>query len=137
MATFIITMTTLQYLQDLNAVFYSLFHPGIQDVFDWSETGTIIKGGEETHANAAGQGRRSGYPATSLIKGLHAGKKNRVRSCENGKLISKFPLNTLWEIKCNLKPSLQLLYYRGNRKKKGFWQPTICFQLFQMKDLTI
>lgn len=59
------------------------------------------------------------------------GGKNRVRSCENGKLISKFPLNTLWEIKCNLKPSLQLLYYRGNGNQQ------YVFQLFQMKDLTI
>lgn len=69
-----ILLSTVQYLQDLSAIFYSLFHPGVQDVFDWSETGPIIKGGEETHANGAGQGRWSGYPAASLIKGLYGGK---------------------------------------------------------------
>lgn len=62
---------TVRYLQDFGAVLYSLLHPGIQDIFDWSETGTIIKGGEETHANGAGQGRQTGYPAASLIKGLY------------------------------------------------------------------
>lgn len=60
-----------KYLQDFSAVFYSLIHPGIQNVFHWSETGTVIKGREETHADGAGQSRRSGGPPTSLVKGLY------------------------------------------------------------------
>ena len=45
---------TNEYLQDFSAVFDSLFHPGIHEVFDWSETATVIQGGEETHADGAG-----------------------------------------------------------------------------------
>lgn len=69
-------ISTVRYLQDFSAVFYSFIHPGIQDVFNWSETGTIIKGGEESHANGAGQGRWSGYSSASLIKGLYGWKKS-------------------------------------------------------------
>lgn len=41
-------------LQDISAVFYSVFYPGIQDVLHRSVTGAIIKRGEQTHANGAG-----------------------------------------------------------------------------------
>lgn len=93
MATVIIR-STVWYLQDLNAVFYSLFHPGIQDAFNWSETGPIIKGGEETHADGAGQGRRSGYPPASLVKGLYGGKMCLfTRENKDFQTISKIALN--------------------------------------------
>lgn len=90
MATVII-ISMVRYLQDLSAVLYSLIHPGIQDVFDWSETGTIIKGGEETHADGAGQGRSSGYPTASFIKGLYG--EESVFLLEKRELVSKMPLN--------------------------------------------
>jgi len=66
---------TDKYLQDLCAVLYALLHPGIHKVFHCSETGTVIEGGEETHADGAGQSTRRGDPPTSLIKGLYGEEK--------------------------------------------------------------
>lgn len=74
---------TVWYLQDLSAVLYPLLQPGIQDVFNWSETSAIIKSGEETHADGAGQGRWGGYPAPALIKGLRWGEKSSLTNQMN------------------------------------------------------
>lgn len=77
MATVIIwIISTVWHLQDLGAVFYPFLHPGIQDVFDWSETGTVIEGGEEAHADGAGQSGWSGDPAASFIKRLYGGENS-------------------------------------------------------------
>lgn len=73
-------------------------------MFNWSKTGPIIEGGEETHANGAGQSGGRGNPTAPLIKRLRGGKKKPS-------LLNLAPGNFM-EFVCN-EPLSQLTYLSG------------------------
>lgn len=57
-------------LQDLAAVFDPFLQPSVHDFLGRREPGSIVQGGEETHADGAGQQGRGGCPAPLFVKGL-------------------------------------------------------------------